>query len=77
MQELEREARKLDTAEILRQTLSNTLPKYAISQLVELDGVDNDNIYENIAKNGLKSVLLAKILRIGIIEDECWGKNFM
>jgi len=76
MQELEREARKLDTAEILSQALSNTLPKYGISQLVELDGVDNDNIYENIAKNGLKSVLLAKILEIGLIEDECWGKKF-
>ncbi len=76
LQELEREARKLDTAEILSQTLSNTLPKYGISQLVELDGVDNDNIYENIAKNGLKSVLLAKIHRIGLIEDECWGKKF-
>jgi hypothetical protein len=76
LQELEREARKLDTAEILSQTLSNTLPKYGISQLVELDGVDNDNIYKNIAKNGLKSVLLAKILRIGLIEDECWGKIF-
>jgi hypothetical protein len=76
LQELEQEVRKLDTAEILSQTLSNTLPKYGISQLVELDGVDNDNIYENIAKNGLKSVLQAKILEIGLIEDKCWGKKF-
>ncbi len=76
LQELEREVRKLDTAEILSQALSNTLPKYGISQLVELDGVDNNNICENIAKNGLKSDLLAKIHRIGLIEDNCWGKKF-
>ncbi len=76
LQELEREARKLDTAEILSQTLSNTLPKYGISQLVELDGVDNVNLDENIAKNGLKSVLQAKILEIGLIEYKWWGKKF-
>ncbi len=74
MQELEREARKLDTAEILRQTIRNMLPKYGISQLVELNG--DDNIYENTAKNGHESILLAKILRIELVEDKDWGKNF-
>jgi hypothetical protein len=74
MQELEQEVRKLDRAEILRQTLNKTLPKYSISQLVGLDG--DDNICESIAKNGLKSVLQAEILRIVLIEDSTWGKKF-
>ena len=74
MQELELEARKLDTAEILCQTLNKTLQKYGISQLVKLDG--NGNIYENLAKNGFKSALLAKILRIELKEDKDWGKKF-
>ena len=74
MQELELKASKLDTAEIFRQTLRNRLPKYGISQLVELEG--DDNIYENIPKNGFKSILLAKILRIELIEDKDWGKKF-
>jgi hypothetical protein len=74
MQELELEVRKLDKAEILRKTINKTLPKYGISQLVELDG--GDNICENIAKNGLKSILLVKILRIELIEDDTWGKKY-
>ena len=74
MQELELKTRKLDTAEIFRQTLRNRLPNYGIFQLVELEG--DENIYENVVKNGFKSILLAKILRIELIEDKDWGKKF-
>lgn len=73
LQELEQEVRKLNKAEILRQTINKTLPRYGISQLVELGG--GDNIRESIAKNGLKTVLLAKIIRINLIEDYTWGKK--